>query len=82
VKPSMQLSLFEPKRPKTHRLLIYGLFDAILLALTAIAFFLLDLVFRQYLKPEDLGDLRILMIALFTVIFIFDTALAWLRSKE
>jgi hypothetical protein len=78
----MQLSLFEPRKPKTRRLLIYGLFDAILLALTAIAFFLLDLVFRQYLKPEDLGDLRILMVALFTTIFIFDTALAYLRSKE
>jgi hypothetical protein len=78
----MQLSLFEPKRPKTRRLLVYGLFDVILIALTAIAFFLLDLVFRQYLKPQDLGDLRLLMIATFTVILIFDTALAWLRSKE
>jgi hypothetical protein len=78
----MHLNLFEPKRPKPHRLLIYSLFDVILLALTGIAFFLLDLVFRQYLKPEDLGDLRILMAALFATIFIFDTALAYLRTKE
>jgi hypothetical protein len=77
----MIYGLFEPRKPIRRRILIYSLFDVILIALTALAFFLLDLVFRQYLKPEDLLDLRLLMAALLAVIFIFQTAAAYIRSR-
>jgi hypothetical protein len=55
--------------------------DAILLAVLGLAFLLLDIVFRDLLQPQDAMYLRMLMIASWIVVFIFQLSIAYLRAR-
>ncbi|MEM1944068.1 MAG: hypothetical protein QXE52_08310 [Candidatus Caldarchaeum sp.] len=74
------MRLFEPPKKPRKRVIAISVLDVVLLATLAIAFTLLDIVFRNYLEPVDLAFIRYLMIASWVVVFIFELALAYLRQ--